>query len=441
MTGRRNTLEQMESLISSKSEEDDELQASRNLILTSIEEAEGRGGFIPWNRTHEAMDGAEQVLEKAQQYVLNGKPVRAVNLLLIILDEIMECFGGVDDSGGEVGGVIMESLEEIDLTIHNQHQRLNAGEVSELFHVIHTEAMKERYNDWTDWRFELFHALIPLTLNEPGLKRVLLGELERMENDPDSDDWIQESNIREITGLHAAIIEEHEGEEAAYQFKLDHLDRRPSFISGLIEYHIDRKEWEEALPLIEKGWKKAKNSRGKASFKEYERTVYQKSGQPEKEEAVLRELILTDAWAVDTWSFFEDWKAKQDPALWKEKLEALLGEIRSCSSLYLSICKEEALTERLLHCCQRSEGLVVQFYSLLKSEYPDEVKRLFERWVMEEARNASQRSQYKNVCRHIEKNAEANGKEHSVMLIEQLRETYKKKPAFQDELNHVEARI
>ncbi|WP_040853069.1 SWIM zinc finger family protein [Planococcus antarcticus] len=101
----------------SKTDGTDE-QTTRWIIQKSANRA-SRRGFIEWDRTDQAIEGAKEV----QEYIDSLKPEqnaeKIIRLSLIVIEECSEIMQMADDSGADISSAINESLAKIDKTLQS----------------------------------------------------------------------------------------------------------------------------------------------------------------------------------------------------------------------------------------------------------------------------------------------------------------------------------
>ena len=102
--------------------------------------------------------------------------------------------------------------------------------------------------------------------------------------------------------------------------------------------------------------------------------------------------------------------------------------------------KENEL-KRLLEVVKSFESYIEYYGKQLAAEYPEEVHRIFEEYILKEAKQATDRGKYKRVCHLLKNFAEANGKEQALILAERLIEMYPRRPAMLDELERLKKKL
>lgn len=91
-------------------------EKARRLIEKSVYRA-SRGGFIEWDRTDQALEGALEVLEYMDELNAQQDAEKIIRLSLIIIKECTEMLLMADDSSGDISSAIYESLEKVDETL------------------------------------------------------------------------------------------------------------------------------------------------------------------------------------------------------------------------------------------------------------------------------------------------------------------------------------
>jgi uncharacterized Zn finger protein len=127
----------------------DELEECRKLIRSTIDAHADHHGFVNWRGVGRAVGGAEMVAQKACETAENAEWVRAVEINLCILEEMIDFLQEADDSGGTVGGIIDQSLESIN-EITLQCNRISQEDRDFLFQLLLDESKQSRYDGWSD---------------------------------------------------------------------------------------------------------------------------------------------------------------------------------------------------------------------------------------------------------------------------------------------------
>ncbi|WP_243290913.1 SWIM zinc finger family protein [Bacillus sp. FJAT-47783] len=177
---------------------EDEIIQSKKLIKEFINQAMHRG-FIPWDKTFDAVRGADMTLEKAQRKLEDGEVESAVFLCITVLSIVVDMLQYCDDSSGYVGIIIDESLEMIDEAVSKGVKALSVSQQDKLFAAIMKEAFNDRYEGWSNWRLSLLEACVHFSGNTK-LRKKLETQLEILEKGT-ADSWMSKYEIQHIKRL------------------------------------------------------------------------------------------------------------------------------------------------------------------------------------------------------------------------------------------------
>src|SRR5690606_12334225 len=140
-------------------------QKARRLIEKSVYRA-SRGGFIEWDRTDQALEGALEVLEYMDELNAQQDAEKIIRLSLIIIKECTEMLLMADDSSGDIRSAIYESLEKIDETLAEWPEELDEATVDRILILLYPHILFALEQDLTDAASYLVEAV--LQWNERG---------------------------------------------------------------------------------------------------------------------------------------------------------------------------------------------------------------------------------------------------------------------------------
>lgn len=407
-------------------ENQDEIASSKKLIKEYIRKAKDRG-FIPWNRVNYALQGAEMVLQKAEEKITLGETEAAVSLGIVVLANAIDMLQFADDSNGSVGDIIRNSYYVIDHAIDTNFDNLDAAKQKKLFQMIVKEASHKRYNDWSESRVELLKVCVYFC-NNNDLRAKLESQVDSLMEHADRD-----YEMKELKLLQLGIIEQCEDQESAEKFIYENI-HISDFREKAIECEMEKGNYEKVISLCLEGESEKKWPGLVKQWKKYRFQAYEHLGNVEKQREIAKELLFDD-----DFKFYAKLKELYPVAEWKDVLNGILEELpkRSWSNTYLSIILEERLTEHILEYCNKNKSYITDLYPYLIKHYPEEVNRLFIKYILEAAEEASDRKKYKNVCQIIKTYKQVCGADHAERLIYELKEEYKRRPAFLEELGKI----
>jgi hypothetical protein len=410
----------------------DEISSSKKLIKEYIYKAKRRG-FIEWNQVDYALQGAELVLQKAQKKIELGETETAVSLAIAVLTNAIDMIDFSDDSSGSIGMVISESLTTIDEAIRSHIDHLNVTEQKKLFEMIVKEALNGRYNGWSEWRIDLLRTCIYFCKSRD-LRAKLESQLDILINQSANGSWSSEYESSELKTLQLEIIEQCDETEKAEMFIYENI-HHSKFREKAIILELKKGEFDQVISLCLEGEEDRQWPGLVKKWREYRYQTYEYLGDVEKQRELAKELLYGN-----DFKYYSKLKKLYSENKWEEVLDEIVAEFQKQPyqvDAYLSILKAENLSKQILEYCNSRISNITKLYPYLIECYFDEVNRLFITYIQKATEEASDRKKYKNICALIKTYKKACGSIHSQKLIVELKERYKRRPAFIDELEKI----
>lgn len=410
------------------------LREARKLVIGSIRRAEGRNGFIEWDKADQATEGAEAVLEQARDELKKGNNERSVSLCLAVLPEIVDMLQYCDDSDGGPGFVIDQCLDLLKEAVSSAESEEQSVKIS-IFNQIMKELKNARYEGWSDWRNSMLGTLIPLCGLEI-LRRQWEEEADHLIVEPEEDSWGSRYRNEKLLYLKLELLEQFDEKKVAYQFLYDHIVLG-SFRERAIQYAMIRNQWTEVLRLCEEGEKASRKvSPGLVDkWMHYRLQAYEKLGDVDHK----KKLMLLFLYQGD-YDYYEKLRNLYHPEEWGKVFREIIAHFEQDArpkNAYVKILIQEEMYEKLLNYCNNYPPEIESLHPYLKKVYPDEVCRIFTVFIEDEAEHSSNRSHYRQVCHKIRTFKKVCGKEAARALISKLEDTYVRRPAFIDELTRI----
>lgn len=409
-----------------------EITQSKKLIREYINEHKYRG-FIDWNKTYDALQGAHMTLEKAKRKLEQGEIESTVQLSITVLSIVVDMLEYCDDSSGYVGNVIESSLDMIKEATTSNLDVLNQIQKEKLFNVILKEAIHSRYEGWIDFRIDLLEACIPF-LSTKQLRKKFEKEIKKLESQA-SDSRLSQYELQKLKMLQLSIIEQNDEPDKVEQFIQEHIhysDVRKIAINRLLE----KKEYAEVVKLCLEGEKLDESYPGLVTtWKQYRYKAYERLNDLESQRDLALQLLFENHF-----EYYSKLKSLYPLSEWKEILQGIVNYFENKSyqsSVYLKILIEEDLKERLIQYCNKNLYSIEHLYPYLIEDYYEEVCYLYEKYIESEASMSSNRKQYKGVCKLIKSYKKVFGDSNAKRLINNLRAEYERRPAFLDELSKI----
>jgi hypothetical protein len=410
----------------------DEISSAKKLITASINGAK-RKGFIDWRHVGQALQGAELTLQKAQEKVEKGEWESAVLLALAVMPPVVKMLNFSDDSNGSIGDVMNWAIRTIDEAVTNSLPNLNDKENKGLFDAIIKEALKAHYDGWSDWRYALLKTSTKYSPAKD-LRIKLEKQLESLLSKADTS-WSDRYERTQIKLLQLEIIERCDGANPAEKFIYVNI-HESEFREKAIALEMEKGDYKKVIQLCLDGEEADKEYRGLIhKWKEYRYQAYELLGDIEQQKRLARELLFKSEF-----SYYLKLKELYPANEWNVVLNKIVADFNKMDyqpSVYLSILKEENLTAELLTYCQSNIRSIIDLYPYIIKDYLEEVNEIFIKYIEYSAEEATDRKKYRTVCSIIKTYKKACGTIHSHKLIGELREKYKRRPAFIEELGKI----
>lgn len=403
----------------------DEMGLSKKLIEKYINKAKVRG-FIEWDRTDEAIYGAEMVLEKAAEQRTKGNTVLAIQLSLEVLKQMVKILQYCDDSSGFVGSVIHQAIDFIQDTVEEKYDEMDEVEQLEAYSIIVKAAHSPIFMGWKEWQLDLLRTCIPFT-EYPQMRAELEKELESFIKDK-ADDYYAEK----ATALQLEILEWNDEGKQAELFIFKNI-QYSLFRKKAIELLLDKQAFQQALQLCEEGERMDAAYPGLIQeWREWKLKAYAGLGETNKQQELMLEFLYNNQF-----TYYYALKDSFPPEEWDRILTEILKTFEVMDYLpaaYVEILKEEKLLEKMLQYCQSYPQEIQALYPYLKDEFFDETDALYQQYIKAEASQASNRKKYWNVCQLIKTYQNIFGDLYTENLVHELKNNFHKRPAFLDEL-------
>lgn len=412
---------------------EDEVASSKELINSYIRQYK-RSGFIAWRDVDHALEGANIVLEKARQKAVEGHAEEAVLLCIAILSVVVRMLQYSDDSGGSVGSVINESIKITQEAVRQNIESMDAKQKNHLYTVVMKEAMHKRYDGWGEWSNDLLRVCIPFCA-DAGIRKKFEKQLNTRLNGLDMTSWSAKYELERIKLIQLELWEYHDGEEKALKFIYENIAYSP-FREKAIIYLLENEQYTEVVSLCKEGISLNKDYAGLVlQWKKYLLQAYKGLGDIPKQRELMLDFIYRNhfQYYLELKELYlnEEWPAVQQDIL--HTLEKKTYPI----SIYVEILKEEKLNDKLLAYCHRYPSAIQELYPYLLEDYAADVNKIFKTFIEAEAAEANERKKYKKVCKIIKDYKKIGGNRNTALFIEELKQTFKNRPAFLDELGKI----
>lgn len=416
--------------------QEDEIFASRELIKEYIDSATVNG-FVSWSNAWDAVQGAELVLEKMQTHIDNEETKTAILLGEMILAEMTDLIQYCDDSGGSIGTVIDQAIENMTLATTQASHHLSAEEKLEIVQLLMKASRHERYQGWSDSQFALLEICLPFC-NSADCRVLLENKLEKFSTEIEHDSHSSNYILKKIKLLQAEMIKKFDSNEQAQAFLTVNI-AIPEIREQLILQHFKQGNYQQALELCVDAEEVEHDYAGLVSrWKNYRYQAYEHLKDLEKQKSLGMSLLL-----AGDYDYFGNLKKLYGKDEWPAVLDYITENINQSgygNYVYLQILREENLTDKLLTCCQNNPDMISELYPDLIKDYPEQVKEIFIDYIRKSARRSSNRKEYQGVCNIIRTFNKIADLENTIEIMIELRQLFHRKPAFLDELSKIRIR-
>lgn len=238
--------------------------------------------------------------------------------------------------------------------------------------------------------------------------------------------------------LEAKLIGRFEGAEAASVYRMAHLEN-DSFRIAAIEEAMAAHDHQRAAEYCRERLALCEYPYARCHWLERLLRVYQADRHEEGQLQVLTELVILQPAA-----YYEALRQIYvQRGIWEQTWPSLREQLKSQlrPEAYMTILHREQQWPLLLETVSRYPDQIAAYGEALMQYDRLRTISLYETMIQQRARCAMQRSMYAHACDGIRLLYDAGGQTEALQIIERLRDEYRRKPAFQDELNKVQAQL
>lgn len=407
--------------------EKDEIESSIELMRGYIEKIQ-RHGAIGYKDKGKATEGINIILDKADKH---QDPRKAVQLYRAVMSVSAELLETVDDSAGIIGEKIVRATDGIKNIINRVNNNIAEKQRVEFFDLVMEAVSDKHFDIWYNRREELLRICIPLCdLQECRDKfdRYLQTVLDKLTDDNLRD----KSLLLRIKMLQLELITLYNGETAEDQF-IEANIAYSDFRKLAIEKAIKDKDYKRVLKFACD--KESDSGRHFNVWSKYAYDAYKELGDLDNIRR-LSKLFVFD----NHYEFYDELKNSYPDDEWSYVLPELLEDMEGMQYLpdiYEYILCMENFQEKLMYYCDRYPEKIFSLYGNFDKCYNEQINRLFISAIQDHAKSASNRSNYKSICKEIRVYKKACGKARAVVLKHELTDSYRRKPAFLEELRKI----
>lgn len=414
-------------------EEDEEIKKNKKYLL-DINRKYGVGRkLISWRDGSKYSEEVFDIVDNAKGYYLDTKkPLVAVETSIFVITKMIFAIQYIDDSGGDIGWVVSQALQLLDETCMDSDE-FSQEDKRKIFNKLLNQADKSVYDGWEDWRLEVISNCIYFCEDKKMRSKFIKKIDEMLENY--SDDWSGRYSKEKILVIKLQIISTYSSDKEEEEFIESNI-KYSGFRELLIKRAIENNEYNRVLKLSEEGELQDNEYRGLVhKWKKYKYEAFKNLAMDDKQKELAKELFMSGDMSfykelkdiyIDHW---EDYYLELKKELKEKKLYTL--------NIYSEMLIEEKDLEELLEFCRDDVRRIELYDELLVKDYKEEVNSMYKLLIERISERANDRKQYKSVCKVIKKYKKLAGDIETYKIVSELKNEYKRKPAFIDELGKV----
>lgn len=407
-----------------------ELEVCQELIDSIVHKYTGRRGFIDYRGAGDFADELEIIAEKARN---TENPLLALDIAFLLIEEGIDAYGYADDSSGSIGFLVEKTMELVGEIAANHNEEDDPRE--ELFDKLLAMVDNSVFDGWSDYRIDLLESCLEFADDEK-LRERLRSKLQSMIVKIGSDRSRHYEN-EGLLHLLYELIEQYGTEEEAEQFIHKHLGY-PSFRERLLNQYLQEKNYQKIIEVAKEGEKQDREYPGLISrWKKFRYEAYKFLSLKVEQQKLAKELLLSG-----DFEYYHDLKELSTDHF-SEFYKSLKRELKTTTNgwrtdyIFKKVIEEENDLDEMLQLVRENPSYVKDYAEKLVKEYQEEVIKIYTAYINSEARHSSNRRGYQDVCNIIREFKKIAGKQKQDEIIKQLKDIYKRRPAFIDELGKI----
>jgi len=414
----------------------------RQIVQDAVDAVRGRHGYIGYWQASRAVNGAEMVLDKAQEFLGKQKPARALPIYQCVLEEMVPLLQEADDSNGSIGDVIGWAFQGLSECAQQAKDAKEAGFRKELLEYLLKECGHKRYEGWSDWRWE-FLAIAGEVVQTPKEQENLFNRIDEVENKYGyKGDWPRYDYER-ATVIKMAVIERLGTKGDTEAFLNQHLDCTP-LREHAIERARKRKDYILAKKLALDGLTQDKARGLPGLINKWEQHLLN-IAEAQKDHPEIKKYALRLFLDSNDFTFYERYKRCFTNKEWPQEAQNIINRIRHSKdgrnyalTLPQIYIREEHWQDLMDYVREsNSPGTLEEFTKYLAPHFPEELAKVYEKVIIEKLAPQMGRGNYQYLCRFLRRFRKMGYKDRVTKIVAELTEKYRNRPAMLEELSRV----
>ena len=410
----------------------------QQLIQNTVDAARGRHGFIDWDGSSQAVEGAEMLLDKADKLISSEEYRKALPVYQAVVHEMVPVLQDADDSMGNIGDVIERALNGLSVCV-----RASVGQAhrKDVLDYLFEEFEDKRYEDWSDWKWSFLEMAAEIVEADQEQKK-LLEIADKYLRKRDKGDGFWRSDEETVLKIKQTVIRRCGSPEESTDFIKKNL-RYPFIRQQALEEAFKKKDYDQVKVLAEDGIALD----GKGNFRGLVNDWTQwllKAAQTThnvvdvKKHAVA---LFLDSGRDDYYKCYKKCFSAQE---WEQEASRIIDVIKKSSSyrneglLPQVYIWEERWQDLLDMVHQKSSSHMLDAYGAqLSPHFPKELVEIYVKVITNELAPLLGRKNYQNLCRFLRRMKKLDTQGRVKTLIEELSVKYANRPAMLEEMQRV----
>lgn len=384
-------------------------------------------GFISYRDVGRFANEMNEFIEKIMN---TDNVILALDMSFLLLEELIEAFQYADDSDGDIGMMVDETLEVI-TDIVNRTQDLDEKVRKRAFNKLLEMSDNPCFEGWDDYWFSILYICTSFADDESFRNTLKLKVEEWLGQVKEGHNYSYQTEG--LLGMMLLLIQKDGEAEAAERFMKANL-HYSSIREQYIRKFMQQGNYHRVIELALEGEAADQSYPGLVSkWKELRYTAYKELSLKEEQKKLAKVLLLNG----DFEYYHELQQLSEDhEACYRELKEELQqSEDWRRRGVYLRMIETENDLTAIMEYVRDNPHRIESYASRLAEQFKDEVIEIYLNHIRTKASEATKRKDYQAVCGIVSRYKKIAGSDLQKELIKELQTQYMRRPAFIDELN------
>ena len=393
-------------------------------------------GFVEYRDVRYLVNEMDILLDKVIDiYEVKKDYLLAVNMALYLMQEGVFAYQFVDDSDGYMANFVQNIIDIICRIIYIlKNEDIVIKE--KVFHILIEISDSKAFDGWEDYSIILISFAEELADNDILIEKLKIHIKECITANEAKNSYSSKYYTEKLLQILYNIVDTYCSEEEKVKFINENI-KYSSFRDILIEKNIKEKNYENVIEITKAGEKADSEYAGLVfKWKEKRYEAYKALNNKEEQIKLLYEFIIDG-----NFQYYNELKEIAgdgfDKYYIKIKKEFKSQKYFYNDYTYLKIIEAENDVDEILYIVKKHPELVERYKDILWDKYKEEVINIYIKSIYAYANNASNRKQYREVCKFINRSREVLEDKETKKIINELLILNKNRRAFLEELRSI----